>query len=65
MIGGNYTFGKSIDNASSIGGGGQTPVMNDQSFRGERGLSSFDIRHHAWIQTITMKCRFGERKALP
>jgi hypothetical protein len=40
-----YTFGKSIDNASSIGGGGGVVAQNDRDLRAERGLSSFDRRH--------------------
>ncbi len=42
----NYTFGKSIDNASSFGGGGgATVAQNDRDLRAERGISSFDRRH--------------------
>jgi Carboxypeptidase regulatory-like domain len=44
MIMGDYAFGKSIDDASTIGGGATTVVQNDANFRAERGLSSFDIR---------------------
>jgi len=40
-----YTFSKSIDNASSIGGAGSTVAQNDKDLRAERGLSSFDQRH--------------------
>jgi hypothetical protein len=40
-----YTFGKSIDNASTIGGGGGVVAQNDRDLRAERGLSSFDRRH--------------------
>lgn len=41
-----YTYAKSIDNASSFGGGGgQTVAQNDRDLRAERGLSSFDQRH--------------------
>ena len=40
-----YTFSKSIDDASSIGGGGVTVAQNDQNISAERGLSSFDQRH--------------------
>ncbi len=44
-IGGTYTFSKSIDNASSIGGG-QTVVAQDAfDLPAERGLSSFDQTH--------------------
>jgi hypothetical protein len=41
-----YAFQKSIDNASSFGGGGGTVAQNDQNLRLERGLSTFDQRHH-------------------
>ncbi len=40
-----YTWSKSIDNASTIGGGGATVAQNDHHLRAERGLSSFDQRH--------------------
>jgi hypothetical protein len=40
-----YTFGKSIDNVSSFGGGGTVVAQNDKDLRAERGLSSFDQRH--------------------
>jgi len=44
-VGGTYAFSKSIDNASSIGGGSVTVAQNDNNLRAERGLSSFDQRH--------------------
>ena len=44
-VGGTYTYSKSIDNASSIGGGAQVIAQDDQNLRAERGLSSFDQRH--------------------
>jgi hypothetical protein len=40
-----YTYGKSIDNASTLGGGGAVVAQNDRDLRAERGLSSFDRRH--------------------
>ena len=40
-----YTFAKSIDDASSIGGGGRVVAQNDQNLDAEWGLSSFDRRH--------------------
>jgi hypothetical protein len=42
---GSYTFSKSIDNASSIGGGAVVVAQNDLDLGAERGLSSFDQRH--------------------
>lgn len=41
---GNYTWSKSIDNSAGIGGG-QLVIQDDNNFRAERGLSSFDVRH--------------------
>ncbi|MBI4904762.1 MAG: TonB-dependent receptor [Acidobacteria bacterium] len=42
-----YTFAKSIDNASTLGGGGGTIAQDDRNLRAERGLSCFDQRHRA------------------
>jgi trimeric autotransporter adhesin len=42
---GSYVFSKSIDNASSIGGGAVVVAQNDQDLAAERSLSSFDQRH--------------------
>jgi len=44
-IGGTYTFSKSIDNASSIGGGATVVAQDPNNLSAERGLSSFDQRH--------------------
>jgi hypothetical protein len=40
-----YTFSKSIDDASSIGGGGTVYAQNANDLSAERGLSAFDRRH--------------------
>jgi hypothetical protein len=40
-----YTWAKSIDNASTFGGGGAVVAQNDRDLAAERGLSSFDNRH--------------------
>jgi hypothetical protein len=40
-----YIFAKSIDNASTLGGGGATVAQNDKDLHAERGLSAFDQRH--------------------
>jgi hypothetical protein len=61
MLAGNYTYGKSIDNASSIGGGGQVVVQDDNNFAAERGLSSFDVRHRI-TSFFNWELPFGERK---
>jgi trimeric autotransporter adhesin len=41
-ISASYVFSKSIDDASSIGGGGTVVVQNPFYLPGDRGLSSFD-----------------------
>ena len=43
-IGGTYVYSKSIDNASSIGGGAAVVAQNFHDLAAERGLSSFDQR---------------------
>ena len=40
-----YVFSKSIDDASSIGGGGSVVAQNPFDLSADRGLSSFDQRH--------------------
>jgi hypothetical protein len=40
-----YAFSKSIDNASTIGGGTAVVAQNEFDLAAERGLSSFDRRH--------------------
>jgi hypothetical protein len=40
-----YTWAKSIDDASSIGGGGRVVAQDDRNLEAEYGLSSFDRRH--------------------
>ena len=44
MVNAIYTYGKSLDDASSIGGGSPVVVQNDADLRGEYGRSSFDVR---------------------
>jgi trimeric autotransporter adhesin len=44
-VGGTYVYSKSIDNASSIGGGATVVAQNEEDLAAERGLSSFDQRH--------------------
>jgi hypothetical protein len=55
-----YTYGKSLDNASTIGGTSPVVVQNDQNFAAERGLSSFDIRHQVRLFSV-YELPFGER----
>jgi len=54
-----YTFAKSLDNASSIGGGTPVVVQQDGNFAAERGLSSFDIRHQLRMFSV-YELPFGE-----
>lgn len=56
-----YTFSKSIDDSSSIGGTGGTVVQQYPLFNLERGLSTFDQRHSI-TGTSTYELPFGERK---
>ena len=44
-LGGTYTFSKSIDDASSIGGGGTVVAQNFYDIAAERGLSTFNQTH--------------------
>jgi hypothetical protein len=60
-FGGTYTFGKSIDNASSIGGGQQVIAQDSQNLGAERGLSSFDVRHQ-FRANYSYELPFGERR---
>ncbi len=44
-VGASYVYSKSIDDASSIGGGGSVVAQNPFAIYADRGLSSFDQRH--------------------
>jgi len=44
-LSGQYVYSKSIDDASSIGGGGGVVAQNPFDISADRGLSSFDQRH--------------------
>src|SRR5258707_1054893 len=58
-VSGSYTYSKSIDDASSIGGGGTVVAQNAFDIAADRGLSSFDQRHKFsgnWIYELP----FGE-----
>ena len=60
-VSGVYTYSKSIDDASSIGGGASVVAQNAFNLAAERGLSSFDQRHRFtgnWIYELP----FGEGK---
>jgi hypothetical protein len=57
----NYTYSKSIDDASSIGGSGGVVAQNPLDIAADRGLSSFDQRHKFtgnWIYDLP----FGENR---
>ena len=56
----NYTFSKSIDDASSVGGGGGGVAQNYLDLQAERGLSAFDVRHRLLL-SHTYEFPFGER----
>ena len=50
-----YVFSKSLDNASSIGGGSTVVIQNPFDLPAERGLSSFDQTHRFtgnWIYDL-------------
>ena len=56
-----YIYSKSIDDASSIGGGGVVVAQNPFDIAADRGLSSFDQRHKFsgnWIYDLP----FGENR---
>ena len=61
MVNGTYTFSKSFDDASSIGGGGQVIVQDNSDLAAERGLSSFDQRHQ-FRAGYMYELPFGDRK---
>jgi hypothetical protein len=55
-----YTYSKSLDNASSIGGSSPIVVQQDGNYAAERGLSSFDMRHQVRLMSV-YELPFGER----
>jgi hypothetical protein len=58
-----YTFAKSLDNASSIGGSSGIVVQQDGNYAAERGLSSFDVRHQLRFLNL-YELPFGEHHRL-
>ncbi len=60
MLQGIYTFGKSLDDASSIGGTAATVEQQDGNLRAEYGLSTFDIRHQLRVNSV-WELPFGQR----
>jgi len=59
--GGTYVYSKSIDNASSIGGGATVVAQNSLDLAAERGLSSFDQRHR-FTADYNYELPFGKDK---
>jgi hypothetical protein len=55
----NYTWSKSLDDASSIGGAGQVVAQNPLDLSEEWGLSAFDVRHRA-LFNANYRLPFGE-----
>jgi hypothetical protein len=60
-LGGTYTYSKSIDDASSIGGGATVVAQNDLDISAERSLSSFDQRHR-FVADYLYDLPFGKDK---
>src|SRR3954470_12225805 len=58
---GTYVFSKSIDDASSIGGGAVVVAHNDQDLAAERSLSSFD-QPHRFTGNFVYELPFGTGK---
>ena len=56
-----YIYSKSIDDASSIGGGGAVVAQNPFDISADRGLSSFDQRHK-FTGNWTYDLPFGENQ---
>jgi trimeric autotransporter adhesin len=60
-LGATYAYSKSIDDASSIGGGGVVVAQNPFDIAADRGLSSFDQRHK-FTGNWTYDLPFGENR---
>jgi hypothetical protein len=58
---GNYTWGKSIDDAASVGGSGRNLPQNSYDLEAERALSTFDARNKLIINH-TYEFPFGEER---
>jgi hypothetical protein len=56
--GATYTLSKSMDDASTIGGGAVVVAQNDQDLAAEWGLSSFDQRHR-FSASVSVELPFG------
>jgi trimeric autotransporter adhesin len=56
-VGAQYVFSRSIDDASSIGGGGSVVAQNPFDLSADRGLSSFEQKHRFtgnWIYDLPL-----------
>jgi hypothetical protein len=60
-VGGTYVYSKSIDNASSIGGGATVVAQNYLDLAAERGLSSFN-QTHRFTADYSYELPFGKDK---
>ena len=56
-----YTYSKSLDDASTIGGGSQTVIQNNTDPRGDYGLSSFNMTHQ-FLGQFSYQLPFGDRQ---
>jgi trimeric autotransporter adhesin len=56
-----YTYSKSLDDASTIGGGGQTVIQDNVDPRGDYGLSSFNMTHQ-FLGMFSYQLPFGDRQ---
>jgi hypothetical protein len=56
-----YTYSKSLDDASTIGGGGQTVIQNNADPSGDYGLSSFNMTHQ-FLGMFSYQLPLGDRQ---
>jgi trimeric autotransporter adhesin len=56
-----YTYSKSLDDASTIGGGGQTVIQDNADPSGDYGLSSFNMTHQ-FLSMFSYQLPFGDRR---
>jgi hypothetical protein len=56
-----YTYSKSLDDASTIGGGAQTVIQENFNPRGDYGLSSFNITNQ-FLGQFSYQLPFGDRQ---
>jgi hypothetical protein len=61
MFMGRYTYSKSLDDASTIGGGSATVIQDNADPRGDYGLSSFNMTHQFFGQFV-YQLPFGDRR---